>query len=233
MVAQHAGLDQRAPGARVADELDAGLGVGPYDLPLLLGQLGRAVQDRLGDRELADVGQQQPHPETEQALLVAVVLALALVVEPSVLDDQSAPDQEPERGDVDRVLKVVGVGAAQVGEHDRLSVELLDLEEDLVDDVRELIGRLRVERPARGDGPLGLVVHRRDRARGQSARVGAYHRLGVDALAVLILDVYAEDARPAEVLDEASVELHARPEQGRGVAAGEDVARERRVLSKV
>ena len=88
VVAQDAGLDQRAPGARVANQLHARLGVGLDDLPLLLGQLAGLVQDRFGDRELADVGQQQPHPEAEQPLLVAVVLALALVVEPPVLDDQ-------------------------------------------------------------------------------------------------------------------------------------------------
>jgi hypothetical protein len=41
---------------------------------------------------------------------VAVVLALALVVEPAVLDDQAPPDQQAKRGDVDWVLQAVRVG---------------------------------------------------------------------------------------------------------------------------
>ena len=45
--------------------------------------------------------------------------------------------------------------------------------------------------------------------------------------------VDAEDAGAMEVLDEARVELDARPEQGSGVASGEDVTRKRRVLLKV
>ena len=150
--------------------------VGLHDLPLLFGQLAGLVQDLCGDGQLADVVQQQSHPEAEQPLLVLVVLALAAVVGPTLLADQPPADQQAQRGDVDRMLKRRRrQRRTDCCSSTRTSRALLDLHQDPIHDL--VRGRGRVGRATSGprNGLLGLVDGRR-----RSARVGQPAGLGAD-----------------------------------------------------
>jgi hypothetical protein len=171
VVAKDDRVHERAPRARVADQLKPGSGMGPDDLPLRIGELARLVQDLRGYRQLADVVQQQSHAEAGQPLVALAVLALAAVVGPALLAHQAATDHQTQRGDVDRVLDDVRVGAGVVGQGQATHAGLLDLQQDSVNDLRQRVGGRGRQRAARGDGALGLLESGRHEASAQQPRL--------------------------------------------------------------
>ena len=79
----------------------------------------RLVEHRRGDGHLADVVQEQAEAEGREALVEAVVAALAAVVDPAVAPELGAREQQAERGDVDGVAVRVLVRRREVVQDER------------------------------------------------------------------------------------------------------------------
>src|SRR4051794_564870 len=90
------------------------------DDAVLVGREGALLLDDRGRHgELADVVEQEPEAELEQAALDVVAAPPAAEVLPAATLEEPAADEQPERADVDRVLVGVRVGRREVREHER------------------------------------------------------------------------------------------------------------------
>jgi hypothetical protein len=112
VVADHRDRQRREVGG--AQQLDPGLGMGPHDRHLLVGEAGGLVEHLRRHGELADVVHEQADAELAHAVAEAVVAATAAVVDPALAGPGAAGDQQAEHGDLDAVAVGVGVEGAEV-----------------------------------------------------------------------------------------------------------------------
>ncbi len=208
-------------------ELDAGVGVGPHDLHLVVGEPAGLVEDLRRYGELADVVDEQTEAELAHAVVEAVVAAAAAEVGPAVDAPGAAGDQQPEHGDLDAVAVRVVVEGAEVVQRERGVRAVEQVVDHRGRDLRERVHD-GVRHPGAGaQGGAGGG----ERVAGRAVDLGAglgRQRLGdVDRLAEVVLDPHRADAGAREQFGVARGQLDARAQQRSGAGrARDDVARQ-------